>query len=316
MILNQRLYKYVVNSILIVLTSILVWEYAKVWYGINVLPLIEQNVFGLLSKPYVYRQFVPILAQMIIRFGGIRADIAVIVIIYSSALGFVYSLKYLYTAFWKMTIFTDLTALLGIELLFLIIIKDQHIYDMSTAFFFTLELALLARNKFILFSLLFPLACLNRETTIILTLLFMVFFFRKIKLGFFLTALAYQVLAYLIIRLIIMHLFSKNPGTIVFFGPLQNLLTYFKNPFLTFAFISLSSLLFFIIIYKWHEKPVFLRTAFLVFFPSFTILYFLFGVSFEIRVFIEIYPIALLLALHSLVFILKVKPNPFISVSG
>jgi hypothetical protein len=315
MIISHRFYKYIVNSILIGLTSILVWEYAKVWYGDNALPLIEQNVFGLISKPFVYRQFVPIMAQLLIRFGRIRADIAVILIIYFSAIGFVYSIKYLYTAFWKRTIFTDITALLGIELLFLIIIKDQKIYDISTAFFFTLGLALLARYKFIMFSVLYPLACLNRETTIILTLFFMVYFFRRMKLEIYIVALTYQVFIYLIIRLVIMQVFSQNPGTIAYFRPLQNLLAYLNNPFLTFVFISLIVILLFIIINKWFEKPLFLRTAFLIFISTSSIMYFLFGVSFEIRVFIEVYPIALLLSLQSLVNILKVKPNPFIPVS-
>jgi hypothetical protein len=293
-----------------------VWEYANVWYGNEALPLIEQNVFGLISKPFVYRQFVPIMARLLIGVTGIRADIAVILIIYLSAIGFVYSLKYLSTAFWKRTIFTDITTLLGIELLLLLIFKDQKIYDISTAFFFTLGLAFLARHKFIMFSILYPLACLNRETTIILTLFFMVYFLRKIKLGIYIVALAYQVLAYLIIRLLIMQVFFRNPGTIAYFRPLQNLLAYLNNPFQTFVFISLSSILFYIIIYRWVEKPLFLRTAFWVFIPTLTILYFLFGVSFEIRVFIEVYPIALLLALQSLIFKLKDKSNPSISVSG
>jgi hypothetical protein len=303
-------YQLIFNSVLISLTIYLTWQYASVWFGNNILHYIEQQVYGLSEKPFVYRQFVPITAQVFIKLFGIRADTAVIIVIFFSAIGFVYSYRYLYIAFWKKTFFTDFTTILCLEVFFLLIVKDKKIYDVATAFLITLALGFLAHKKISSFFLIYPIVCVNRETAFILTLFFALFYFNRLNGKTYLWGLIYQSIVYITTRLFLIFLFTDNLGIPIYYRPTENLHLYTANPFATTISILCTLTIFYFVLYRWNSKPLFLRIVFLVFFPVLLFLYIFFGVSFEFRVFIEVYPIIFLLSIPLLVEVLKIKPNP------
>ena len=87
---------FLIKSILLGLVVITAREYAK-WTFMNV-PRAHMMVMGWEDKPYVYRALVPWLAQLLVTL-GLRADLALTVIIVLSAIGLVYGIQYLLTAF-------------------------------------------------------------------------------------------------------------------------------------------------------------------------------------------------------------------------
>lgn len=162
--------------------------------------------------------------------------------------------------------------------------------------FFALSLGLLARGKFNLYYLVFAVASLNRETTFLLGLFFMVYFFKKIPFRSYLLGLAYQGLAYVVIKLAVMAAYASLPGEAVQWRPFEVLKGYVDQPvwFAVLFFIAFVALVL-MALYHWNGKPEFLRVAFLTVFPLLLMLHIFLGYSYEIRVFAEVFPVIFLL---------------------
>ena len=274
-------------TILIIIFIYLLWQYTFVFY--------ENNFSGYVDRPFVYRQFVPQMALFLSIIGRIQLNIAVVVVIILSAIGFTVSLRHFYLAFWKKTFYTDIFTLLSVILFFNFFMFERKVYDLSTAFFITLALNLLVRKNFKAFYLLYPLSCLNRETTFLLTLLFIVYYFRKLRIRDYIFGLIYQVIIYFSIRLFLMFIFRNNPGFPMYYRLIENFQLYYSEPIKTIIFAAVVLIIFIFVVYRWSTKPEFLRVGLQVFFPVLFILYIFLGVSFEFRVFIEVYPILILL---------------------
>ena len=227
---------------------------------------------------------------------GLQADVAVILVVFLTTLGFAYSLRYLYKAFWFNLLRGELITLVGLELVFLMIVLEAKFYDMSTAFLFTLGLGLLARNKFFAFYFLYPLACLNRETTFLMTLIFVVYFFRRINLRSLIKGIVYQVFIYIVIRLCLMAVFADVPGSPFLFRATEHMREFINLPWETLEFLGGVTLIVWLCLRNWEKKPLFLRTAFIILAPLLMMMFILFGWGFEIRVFVEIYAVVVLLA--------------------
>lgn len=91
--------------------------------------------------------------------------------------------------------------------------------------------------------------------------------------------------------------FASNPGTVALVRPLQNLETFWNHPLYTMIHIGIGAAVLCAMLINWHRKPAHLRTAFITLFPPLLIGYLLFGWAYEIRVFIEVYPVMALLAM-------------------
>lgn len=85
-----------IKSFLLSVVVITAREYAR-WTFDN-MSRAQMIVMGLEEKPFVYRALVPWLAQLLVAL-GLRPDLALTVIIVISAVGLVYGLQYLLTAF-------------------------------------------------------------------------------------------------------------------------------------------------------------------------------------------------------------------------
>ena len=166
-------------------------------------------------------------------------------------------------------------------------------YDIPTALFFTLEIALLARRKIFIYLMVFVFACLNRETTFLLPLIFILHFLRDSKMSWkkYILAIAAQVMIYGWIRDKVLRSFSSYPGENMLIRPIENLKMYLESPVQGLAILLFSGSILWMVIHQWRHAPDIIRTSFLIFMPILFLLYLIAGKTFEIRVFIEILPV-------------------------
>jgi hypothetical protein len=161
------------------------------------------------------------------------------------------------------------------------------VYDLATAAWFAFSIGLLARGKVGIYYLLFPLGCLNRETAFLMTLLFLVHFGLSHWRG-----VLYQAGLFVVIRALIVIAYADLPGFSVELQPASNWQLFAEHPLLSAIHWTGFAVIAWLCVRNWSTQPVLLRQAFLVFAPALLILYLLFGVSFELRVFAELYPVA------------------------
>ena len=247
-------------------------------------------------RPFVYRMLVPALSRMLIYLFHLRIDHAVWIIYAGSALGFYYAARYLILAFTDDNGKAAFLAALCHELIYIILFKEGKIYDMATAFFFTLCLAFLARRKFVLYCIVFVVASLNRETTFILAIFFAVYFIRHIPFRQYFYMGVFQFMAYFMIRAGIMAAFANRPGTAFLLRPAQNIRMFLDDPISTTIILASAAILFIFIFHKWEQKSYFLRSAFFIMVPIQIILHLMMGWGMELRVYAETFPIMILLA--------------------
>jgi len=179
-------------------------------------------------------------------------------------------------------------ALLGLVIFF----GFGYIYDFSSLFFFTLALAYLARQKWLSYSLTFVLALLNKETAVLLFFIFIPYAWMTLKRSrstFFLLA-GGQLSALLAIRWMLTRLYSGNPGALVEIHTYESGLILQAFPGLVILLMAVGILLAGLIAFRWNRKPILLRWS-AVALPPLLILYLVFGLLTEIRVFYEAYPI-------------------------
>jgi len=86
-----------IRSALLCVVMLTALEYAR-WTYLDNLVKAQIIVLGFEEKPYVYRALVPWLAHVLVTL-GLRADLALNVVIVLSAIGLFYAIKHLLTAF-------------------------------------------------------------------------------------------------------------------------------------------------------------------------------------------------------------------------
>ncbi|MFH0909327.1 MAG: hypothetical protein V1929_11240 [bacterium] len=199
----------------------------------------------------------------------------------------------------------DLTALLAVLGLPAFFKYYSYIYDFPALFLFTLGLALLARERWGLFLAVYLVSCFNKETTILLSVIFVIRFLLRgrpgradaLKLG------AAQLAIFLFSRGALHAMYGSNPGGTVEFHLLHNLQLLKPYPLATFvAWLAVVVL----VARDWKGKPEFLRDAAWIVLPLFA-LTITFGLYDELRDYYEAYPIVFLLMMWSVADVLGVK---------
>ena len=230
------------------------------------------------------------------------------ILMIASLFGFYFSLKYLFVGiFAAPEWFMDGVSLVAVACLPAFFKHTNYIYDFPTLFLFTLGLGFMVRLRWRLFIIVFLIASFNKETTILLSLIFVVYLFRRwdlIQRTFFNRLLLIQVIGSLIIRAAIVWTFRDNPGTSIEFHLFDFNLGFLLRPFSITAIgtgLSLAILVFF----KWNEKPVFLKRGLIILVPL-MMSTLLFGLLDELRASYEVYPILVSLVAHSVGKILDV----------
>lgn len=185
-----------------------------------------------------------------------------------------------------------MVAAIAVEVFMIVFYQERKVYDLSTAVFFAYGLGWIARRKYALYFLAFPLACINRETTFLLTIIFAVYGCWRIDWKTWIFGLGYQGVVFGVVRLFLVTHFADLPGGDFLFRPLENLYQFLMVPLLTATHLCVFIAVTWLCLRNWKMKPSLLRTSFLILATSITMLYLVFGWAFEVRVFAEVFPIA------------------------
>ncbi len=201
----------------------------------------------------------------------------------------------------------------------------NYMYDFLNLFLFTAGLILLYREKWNLYLIILTLAILNKETAILLSVVFVIFYFNKIDRPMFFSLLAIQVGLFVIIKLSLYFIFKDNPGGFVELHLLRNLSylskasNYFRFESISTCLLSLSGLNFpvprglnlFVIalvaltvFWGWFSKSLFLRKSAIIAIILF-VLCLPFGHIEELRDYYEALPIIYLLGVSGLLKMMK-----------
>lgn len=286
-------------------------------------------VYGTAPKPFVYRMLLPTTVRLIaaaipedsrLRYGRSLASTAAGdnlckilgweeeylveyliagVLMYMSLWGFLWALRYLLQGLYQVSVHVqDLVVLFALAGLPLMFRYYSYLYDFPTLFLFTLGLALMTRTRWKLFVLVYVLACLNKETTILLTMIFVIHFLERTRIErkLFRGLLTIQLAIFVSAKAALFIVFRDNPGSFVevHFGGHNLELLQECSPGSVVAWGVFALMLF----YKWSGKPVFLRHALWIALPLVVSALF-FGYLDELRDYYEVYPIVVLLLIHS-----------------
>ncbi len=191
--------------------------------------------------------------------------------------------------------FVDLAGLLALWALPPFFRYYSYVYDFPALFFFTLGLALMAREKWILFFVVFIFSCFNKETTILLTV---VFALRQGLRGCFphrtfVTLGALQLALFVGSRVALHRLFDENPGGLVHHHLVDNL--HPTRPYVISTFMAWLGVAL-LVARGWKDKPEFLRDASWILWLLLGAT-FVFGMFNELRDYYEAMPILFLLAM-------------------
>jgi len=220
-------------------------------------------------------------------------------LMYMSLWGFVWALRYLLSGVYQVSaVVRDVFTLIVLAGLTQFFCYYSYLYDFPAVFLFTLGLALMLRAKWKLFLVVYMIACLNKETTILLTVVFAVHFWSRTRMtrARFAELLLAQLTMFAAVKIVLFAAFRYNPGSLVEMHLRDHNLGLLGAYPLTavFGWCGLVLLLF----YKWSDKPLFLRHSLWIVVPLVG-LTFCFGFLDELRDYYEAYPVVALLLLHS-----------------
>jgi hypothetical protein len=178
----------------------------------------------------------------------------------------------------------------------------SFLYDPAQLFLFTTSMYLIYRRRWRPYLVFFALTCLNKETAILLVPIF-VFHYPAWPLGQAdrqaKTLLAAQAGIFVVAKALLALRFRENPGPFMEFHLLDHNLNVLAGGYGWSSFLLLA-LLGFVVLYRWREKPAFLRTAFLSTLPPMIVIYLFVGWIDEWRVYYEAYPVVFAMALDLL----------------
>jgi hypothetical protein len=262
---------------------------------------------GTAPRPFVYRVLAPFVIRLISDLAPIQPSLGAVLVMYLSMLGFSWSILGLARVFLPQRsayLFSLLAPVGLIPFLF----EQRHIYDFPTLFLFTLALYCLAKGYFGKYAIVFILATLSKETSLFLIAFFAIQF-RKIERKRFVRLILFQIVSYGLIHLGLIALFRNNPGSLLEFHLSDHLHSYLQNPIGALILLGVVLGLFGISMLRAIDDSHFARNAFMVIGAPTLLLYFFFGVPFEIRIFLEAYPALFLLITQMLSHILSRHKN-------
>jgi hypothetical protein len=222
--------------------------------------------------------------------------------LFLSLQGFIWSLRYLFNSLYPVPrIYADITCVAALAALPYCFKYYSHLYDFPTLFLGTLAMGLMYNKQWGQYLTVFVLACLNKETAILLVLLYAVYYRQHLHIAPYKIRLVSQVIIFLCIKTVLTVIFIHNPGSIIEMHLFDHNLRLFKlyPPVTIGIWLAIGATLAFLVFYRWSEKPRFLRDAMWMCIPlGLGIL--LFGFADELRVYYEVYPVIFLLAFDGL----------------
>ncbi len=173
-----------------------------------------------------------------------------------------------------------------------------YIYDFPVLFFITCCLYLLSRQRFFLYFVMFTLACINKETTIVLLVGYAAFFYSVLPSRKFILHGVIQLVLFLAVKGLVEWWFRDNPGTVMIVTAEAQFATLMSG--FNYSRILLGAFLFLVLGYHWSAKSRFVKQSLWMFAPL-LLLFMLGSCPGEYRVFYEVLPVGVLLAADTLV---------------
>lgn len=255
---------------------------------------LEPMINGTALRPYVYRVLAPFLIKTLSLLPGISSYSSALIVMYLSLVGFSRTILAL-AKFFLSARHARTVALLSLVGLIPLLIVQRYIYDFPILFLFTLALYFLAKSDFAKYILTFVFATLSKETSLFLFLFFAIQF-RNIERRKFQLLCFIQLVIYLAIRLSLIGLFRDNPGSLAEFHMYDHFTAYLRSPISAIFLFFTIVLIVGIGALHTQSQYDFLRNTLVAIGAPTLFLYFLFGMPFEVRVFLETYPGVFLLA--------------------
>lgn len=172
----------------------------------------------------------------------------------------------------------------------------HFVYDAGTLCLFALGVLLVIKERVLLMLLFFPLLVLNKETSVLLILIFIAFQYKKMPVVKMTVISSIMGIVWLVIRAYILKIYANNPGSVAEFHLFDhNLVLFYSKPGVALYFLVAVAVIGSLIFSDWKSKNPFLRKGFLIILlPLFTLSLF-FGYMDELRQFYEAAPFAALL---------------------
>lgn len=282
--------------------------------------LLTKALDGTIERPYAYRILIPLLAKTfsnliplelvqslthspiplktifdnLSRGAYPREAAFIITILYLSLLGFAYAER-AFVANLGMNAEEQMIVPLFAQLLIIpFTALFGFYYDLPQLFLVTLTLVFLHRRNWKTFLVLLAITTLNKETSVLIIPVFLIYYWRKMPRKEFFKLLAWQLGIYAIIRFILAGKFHNNPGSPAFLTIREHYFQYVRYPstfIYTFLFFSVIILL---IKRQWKKKHEFLQAGSVIG-GMITLLFFTSGMPFEFRVFLDALPVLAIL---------------------
>lgn len=179
---------------------------------------------------------------------------------------------------------------------------SRQIYDFTTLCLFTWCLVFMAQRRWIAFAIAFAFASLNKESSILLVLVYVVHAARtstglsRIEA---VSLFVYQLAVFALVRSAVVYAFRDNPGDTVeihLFG---------HNQYVLLHPLEMSRRLLLLIgvaivgVWGWNDKPPFLQNVFIILAPVLVVMGVTVGMVDEIRAYYELYAVIVLMAAHT-----------------
>jgi hypothetical protein len=189
----------------------------------------------------------------------------------------------------------------------------SHPYDFVSLLLFASILLLIQRSAWKAYLIVFTLACINKETAILNTLVFATYFAaqRRVWTRLSLTLIGIQVAIFTALHLIIDYAFRNNPGVNVeihlFDINLPMMQQWIRRPYGVEQLVT-ALIIGIALFYRWRDKPLVPRSALVIAVP-FALMWPYVGVLNEWRAYTDLYPPMLLLILGSIGYLFGVRPR-------
>jgi hypothetical protein len=280
---------------------------------------------GTAERPYVYRELVPLLArglsplippslagtfssapfpirktfEALSEGGYSREAAAVLVLIFVSLVGFAYAQRY-FLRILGMTSSREqfILPLLAQILILPFTIFFGYIYDIPQVLLITVCLAFVLERRWVGYFFVLALASLNKETSVLVILVFVIFYWSRLPRTAFISLFLVQTAIYASIRAILLYIYRDNPGAQM----LMTLKTHYEQ-YVVYPPSILITLVFFVpLVYLmrrgWKRKHPFLQAG-SVMFVLLIGLFFIAGMPVEFRVLLDALPIVAILIYQS-----------------
>jgi hypothetical protein len=233
---------------------------------------------------------------------GLLEYAVALALMYASLVAFVFAIRAMALAFYRTTSTgANLAALLAVVGLPPFFRYYSYLYDFPALLLFTLGLTLMAQRRWRAYLLVFVLGAINKETIVLLTLIFAIHFgpwgvAPRLQRREFLKLGALQFALFVAVKLALDLAFRDNAGRFVEFHVDHNL-AWLRRSLVTYGAVPVAAgiALALLVFARWREKPILLRRG-LVILPLLLALTAFLGFIDELRDYYEAYPIAVQLA--------------------